>query len=107
MGVEFLARRVELSHAMALEGLGELTLGELDALDQAGKPALRLARLARHRLERPPKIVGDGKHIAGESRNRIGTGVGYFLLGAPAQILHFRESAKELVLEVRLFLLEF
>ena len=45
------------------------------------------------------EIVGDAQHVAGEFRHRILRGFLVFLVGAAADIFHFRQGAQALVLE--------
>jgi len=60
----------------------------------------------RNRIDRTLQIVGEIKHVAGKAGDAVGAGVGHFLGGALAQILHLRQRAQHLVARIRNFLLQ-
>jgi hypothetical protein len=101
VGVELLAQRLELLHAVLVEDLEQLALGELDAVEQRlGRGVGLLAQLLVERAERAVHVVGDGDDVAGEIRDAVDPAVGDLALGAPAQVLHVGERAQQLVLVV-------
>jgi hypothetical protein len=88
-----------------LQHLEQLALGQLDAVEQRLGAGVRLlAQLRVERAQRALHVVGDRDNVAREGRDAVQARVGDLALGSPAQILHFGERAKELVLVVRTFL---
>ncbi len=99
VGIEFLAQRLEFLHPVLLQHLRELTLGQLDAVEQRLGAGVRLLPQFRvERSERTVHVVGDGDDIAREGGDAVEARVGDLALGPPAQILHFGEHAQQLVL---------
>jgi len=70
----------------------------LDALDVVNLRVGGFARGGRAGGQRPAEIVGDAHHVAGEFGHGILAGLGAFLVGAAADILHLRQGAQALAL---------
>lgn len=102
VGVELLARRVDLLHTVLLELIEKIPLGHLDTLDERAERLVgRSAGLVGDGLERAPQVVAHAEHVAGEVRHRILAPLGKFLFRAAAKIFHLRHRAQHPVLEFR------
>jgi hypothetical protein len=103
VGVELLALGFELLDPVALEGLEEIALGQVDAVDEALEGSLGgAAGLIGHALDGAADVVGHVQHVAGEVRHCVGAGIGHLALRAASQVFHVGHQAQELVLQVRL-----
>ena len=100
--------RVELLDAVALQGLQEVPLRQLDAFEEALEGAVGgLARASSgHALDAAADVVGHVQHVAGEIRHRVGAGIGDLALRPAAQVFHVGHQTQELVLELVLLGLE-
>ncbi|EGE55817.1 hypothetical protein RHECNPAF_850056 [Rhizobium etli CNPAF512] len=102
--IELLADRLELAHTMAFERRQHGAFGHLHTLDQRGQAGIgRGLGLRRDGIQRPAQIVGDGEHVAGETRDGIGLGVLDLALGAAAQIVHLGGKAQVAVAQLAVF----
>ena len=101
MGVEFLAHRVKLLHAVPLQGLQEVPFRQLDAFDEALNESSALARASSETVSMPRlHVIGHVQHVAGEVRHRIGAGIGDLPLRPAAQVFHVGHQTQELVLQL-------
>jgi hypothetical protein len=54
----------------------------------------------RHAFGGAAQVVGHAQHVAGKGCHRIGLGIRHFLLGATAQVFHFRHQAQQPVAQI-------
>jgi hypothetical protein len=104
IGIELLAQRFELPDAVVLQHLQQLALGQLNAVEQSLDAGIRLlAQLGVERRQRSLHVVGNRENVTGEGGVSVLAGVDHFARGAPAQVLHLRQGAQQLVPVFRQF----
>ena len=91
------ASRLDLDDLVLLEGVEQVALGELDALDQARR---RGAHRVGDVVERAVEVVVDRQQVAGEAGGAVDLGVAAVALGALADVLDVGERPEQPVLEL-------
>jgi hypothetical protein len=101
VGIELLPLRLDLPHAVLLEHVEELALGQLDAVEQRLHAGIDLlADLIIQRLHGAGHVVGNADDIAGEIDDAVEPRVGDVALGAPAQVLGLCQGPPPAVVQI-------